>query len=102
MSRTNHYSLCEECNAERYCSRHERPWSTYTHKPEREIISRRIWKRKNRWPRFSIRYHHHGPSRSWRQEEHGHARAVYRQMIHRDEDPALPPEKYLIDLRGWY
>lgn len=86
MSRTNHYRL----------------WSAYESKPEREILGRRNWNRESRWPKFSMGSYHRPPPRWWWQEQHSHARAVYRQMIHHDEDPALPPEKYLIDLSGWY
>lgn len=101
MSRTNHYRLCDECTVERLCWCHER-WSNYVYKPIREIIGRRNWKRKDRWPYFSPKHAHGAPPRWWWQEQHSRARAMYRQMMHRDEDPSLPAEKRLIDMWDWY
>ena len=102
MSRTNHYRLCDECTAEQFCWLHERPYSSYEHKPQREILGRRNWTRHSRWPDFSPGVHHNPPPRWWWHEQHARARSIYRQMLRREEDPALPPEKYLIDLWGWY
>lgn len=100
MSRSNHYRLCDKCGAE-LCERHRSPWSRYVHKPIRTVIGRRTWERKSRYPDHSVKAWHSGPPRWWWQEKHSTARAIYRALM-REEDPALPREKDLIDLWSWY
>jgi hypothetical protein len=104
MSRSNHYRICEECTQDETCWRHTSTvyWGrSYIHKPIREIAARRTWKRKQRYPKYSVKSFRSAPPRWWWQEQHSRARAVYRQIL-RDEDPVLPPEKKLIDLWDWY
>jgi hypothetical protein len=113
MSRSNHYIICEECTVDVPCGRHK-PWSytawnkqtvyvTYLkHKPARVIAARRTWERKGRWPQWSPGIHHSRPPRWWWQNQHAKARRIFSQMMRRSDDPALPAEKELIDLYGWY
>ncbi len=102
MSRTNHYRICKKCTPEEFCYIHERPWSTYSHKPIRLIEGRRTWKRRERWPDFCVKTHHHGPPRWWWQDRHARARRKLDAMMRREENPALPSEKQMIDLWAWY
>jgi hypothetical protein len=102
MSRTNHYRICDKCTTEEPCERHNIRRYYYNHKPIREILGRRTWRRKQRYPEFSIKGFMNGPPRWWWQDEHSKARALYRRLMHRDDDPVLPPENKIIDLWGWY
>jgi hypothetical protein len=102
MSRTNHYRLCNKCTVEPECWLCQSPWRATGFKPRRAIDGRRPWKRDGRFPAHSFKSHHNGPPRWWWQEKHAIARAKYRQMMLRDEDPALPRERDLIDLWSWY
>lgn len=110
MSRTNHYRLCGcASTAEPSCWYHlkygfeDDGWMSYrTFKPTREIAGRRTWIREMRYPKHSPKQWHSGPPRWWWQEQHAKARATYRQMMLRSDDPALPRERDLIDLWGWY
>ena len=101
MSRSNNYRICERCTADQACWLHERGGFNYQHKPEREILARRTWKRKGLY-RLGPKRYHNGPPRWWWQEKHAKARAIYRQIMHREEDPVLPRERDLIDLWDWY
>lgn len=115
MSRSLHYRFCEKCRREQVCPRHEwrheelgDKYSWYVPKNEtpqgeaKEILGRRNWKRKPRWPWFSIKSFISPPPRWWWHEAHAKARQKYKQMMLRSEDPALPRERDLIDLWGWY
>lgn len=101
MSRTNHYRICKECTVEAKCWLHE-TFSRQSHKPARPIEGRRAWKRRDRWPDYSINAWHSAPPRWWWQDRHARARRVLDQMMRRSDDPALPTEKQLIDLWTWY
>lgn len=87
MSRSNHYRTTR--------------WEPEA-KPFRKIVGRRNWERKPRWPKYALGSAMNPPPRWWWRAEHSKARATYRQMMLRSDDPALPTEKELIDLWGWY
>src|SRR5665213_3259425 len=108
MSRTNHYRLCRECTEEIPCELHvglkeillERHilvefnlGAVGHHGLEsfflpREMPGRRPWKRRARYPRHSVKEYSSAPSRWWWQNQHSKARAIYRQMMQRSDDPA--------------
>ena len=106
MSRSNHYRICEGHSHNRVfqgeCPYHN-GWfyAPVRYGEAREILGRRTWRRKTRYP-YGIKRNMDGPPSWWWRAEHKHARAVYRQMMFRSEDPALPRERDLIDLWGWY
>lgn len=114
MSRSQHYRICEKCTPDAPCEFHSPHYwsyilgryidshSSYLHKPIREIHGRRSWKRQPRYPGYSIKQWHSSPPRWWWQEQHAKVRQIHRQMIIHQEDPALPSEKELINLYGWY
>lgn len=104
MSRSNHYRLCYKCTEETRCYFHEEPriWGKRSFFLAKKILGRRPWHRKARYPRHSIKEFHSPPPRWWWQEQHSRARATYRRLMQRSEDPALPRERDLINLWMWY
>lgn len=102
MSRTNHYRLCGCREGEPICYIHNVYGFDPGYKPVREILGRRNWRRKTRFPKYSVKSFHEGPPRWWWQEKHSTARAIYRTLMRGAEDPVLPREQDLIDLWGWY
>ena len=88
MSRTNHYRI----------------WSKYDHNyiPEREVLGRRNWFRRAGYSKYGPKSYHNPPPRWWWQEQHARVRQIYKQMMIREEDPALPSDKKIINLWGWY
>ena len=103
MSRTNHItqSWCWACEFERNPCRAWMSKEPHTCHPFRSIDGRRPWKRKSRYPSW-MRGQLGRPSRWWWKNQHSRARAVYRQMMFRSNDPVLPREQDLIDLYSWY
>ena len=98
MSRSNHYRLCHDCTAETRCKYPD--WHPAF--LPKEMAGRRPWKRKARFPKFAGNKRWHNPPPRWWQEQHAQARAKFRQMMQRSEDPALPRERDLINLWAWY
>lgn len=96
MSQTNHYWICNRTTPEGFC------WcSGRNHKPTREILGRRNWKRKTRWE-YGLKRNMTGPPRWWWKAEHARARRIYKELMFGSDDPVLPRERDLIDLWGWY
>lgn len=102
MSRTNHYRICNECTTLELCEFHRICYYDYAHKPAREVLGRRNWTRKTRYPDFGYKRYHNPPPRWWWHEQHARVRQIHRQIMLREEDPVLPDEKDLINLWSWY
>jgi len=99
MSRTNHYRICGKCTEEQLCWIHD---GEMPHKPERLIEGRRPWRRKSRFPSYSIKSFIEPPGRWWWQEAHAKARRKLDELLRKDPEGSFPRERDLINLWDWY
>lgn len=110
MSRSNHhyYNICGgPVNADGYCKFHEpaeysKPQKTCL--PERQLLTRRgVYHRRKRFPAWSLKEGHRGPSMEIKQIWRRLVRARQAQeLIKRPDDPLITPFRRLINHSDWW